>query len=316
MHSPVLVVDDDPVSRARVAFLLRRAGYEVVAVESAEEALQILGHQSFRLIITDWSMPGMEGPTLCARIREREDPHYTYLILLTGRSEKSAITEGLEAGADDYVTKPFDSGELLARLRVGERILTLQDGMMEKERALRELAIRDGLTGVLNRRAIDDALRGAHSYFFRHAKPLSVALLDIDFFKKVNDTYGHQAGDGVLKDVACRVSQAVRSYDSVGRFGGEEFLILLPATLADEGYRVAERIRKVIAETAVDFEALRIPVTVSIGLATAEPGYNGSIESIVEAADASLYEAKRTGRNRVIARILANSTPDLRLVAQ
>ncbi len=300
----VLFVDDDATTRARVGFLLRRNGYDVELANDGERAWQMLKGQHFSLIVTDWAMPNVDGLTLCRRIRAAQFPDYTYIILLTGHSEKTEVTRGLEAGADDYVTKPFDSGELLARVRVGQRILRMQARMQEQQRQLEEQASLDGLTGVLNRRALEHRLQEACSWARRRFMPLSVALLDLDRFKAVNDTYGHQAGDRVLQDIAGRVKAEIRDYDSVGRYGGEEFLLVFGDMSSDAAASASERIRGIIEAEPVAFDGIYIPVTTSIGVATDPVPGASRLKELVAVADGALYEAKRTGRNRVVCRTL------------
>ncbi|MEL6184466.1 MAG: diguanylate cyclase [Myxococcota bacterium] len=296
----ILVVEDDAVTRARLAFLLRKNGYQVDVAEDGDQGWDAFQGDYYPIVLSDWSMPGLSGPELCGRIRAYEGELYTYLILITGKTEKSNIAQGLEAGADDYVTKPFDSGELLARLRTGRRILDLQASMRDAQRQLQELASRDGLTGVLNRRALEERLAELFSYLLRRATPLSLAMLDLDHFKRINDTYGHQAGDDVLREAALRVSGVVREYDAVGRYGGEEFMVLLPDTPADEAGRIAERIRASLCASAVPTrDGSAVEATVSVGVATAGAQFRGNVKDIIESADAALYRAKRGGRNRV-----------------
>ena len=296
----VLIVDDDAVTRAQLRFLLLRNGYDVTVAASGEEAWEKLQQRHFSFCITDWSMPGMNGPDLCRLVRGRFDDEYLYVILLTGMTEKQQVAVGLEAGADDYITKPFDSGELLARLRVGRRILTLQRSMRETERQLRLMAHQDGLTNVMNRRAVDENLAKAVSRLRRSQHPCTIALLDIDFFKRVNDTYGHQAGDAVLKEVASRIRDVLRTNDMIGRYGGEEFIAILESADEASASQIAERIRVAIEEVPVEHAGTDIFVTISIGLCAAPAGYTGASAALVEAADSALYEAKRTGRNRVL----------------
>lgn len=296
----ILVVEDDAVTRARLAFLLRKNGYQVEVTEDGEAGWAAFRAGHFPIVLTDWSMPGLSGPDLVRRIREYDQELYTYLILITGKSDKAHIATGLEAGADDYVTKPFDSGELLARLRTGWRILSLQERMREAQRKLHELASRDGLTGVLNRRALEERLAEAFHFFQRRGPPLSLLMLDLDHFKHINDTYGHQAGDDVLRDAAKRVGQLVREYDFVGRYGGEEFMVVLPDTPADEAAQIAERIRRAVADSPIATrEGGDVHATVSVGVATLGDGFAGQLKDVVEAADGALYVAKREGRNRV-----------------
>ena len=300
----ILVVDDDATTRARLAFLLRRNGFKVELAEDGERAWAILDRHHFPLILTDWAMPRVDGLSLCSRIRAAHFSEYTYIILLTGHTEKSEVARGLEAGADDYITKPFDSGELLARLQVGTRILTMQAQMKSQQRQLEELASLDGLTGVLNRRALEDRLHEAHAQARRRFNPLSVALLDLDRFKQINDTHGHQAGDRVLQEIAARVKDVTREYDSVGRYGGEEFMVILTDASSDAAQVAAERIRRKVADAPVEFDGRWIPVTTSIGLATSLEPDEGQVQALIALADAGLYEAKRKGRNRIVARLL------------
>ncbi|MEM7676734.1 MAG: diguanylate cyclase [Myxococcota bacterium] len=296
----ILVVDDDATTRARLAFLLRRNGFSVELAEDGARACSQLERQHFALILTDWAMPQMDGLALCKRIRGAKYPDYTYIILLTGHSEKSEVTRGLEAGADDYITKPFDSGELLARIRVGQRILGMQKQMKEQQRQLKELASVDGLTGVLNRRELETRLHEHHALAQRRLRPLSVALLDLDRFKAINDTYGPQAGDRVLQEVASRIRDVTRQYDSVGRYGGEEFMVVIAEASAVDARSAADRILRVVEARPVEFQGTQIPVTTSIGLATCRFPQQKTVAELVAAADRALYEAKRLGRNRVI----------------
>lgn len=298
----ILVAEDDAVTRRRLAFLLKKNGYTVDLAEDGETAWRLFQENPYPIVLTDWSMPGMDGPDLCKLIREFEhENEYTYLILITGKTEKSKVAEGLASGADDYVTKPFDSGELLARLRTGQRIISLQSSMREAHRQLQVQASRDGLTGVMNRRALEDRLREVFSYSQRRGASLSVALLDLDYFKAVNDTYGHQVGDDVLKAAASRVQSVIREYDAVGRYGGEEFLVMLPDTSVEEAKMVAERIRKAVEQAEVSSrEQVSVAVTVSVGVATVSGEYREDAKSLVERADNALYQAKKEGRNRVV----------------
>ena len=296
----ILVVEDDNSTRAQLAHLLRKAGYQVEPAADGDHGWQLFRTGAYPIVLTDWSMPGLSGPDLCRRIRGEEGEAYTYVILITGKSEKANIASGLEAGADDYVTKPFDSGELLARVRTGRRILDLQASMREAQRQLQELASRDGLTGVLNRRALEERLVEATKYVQRRGTALSVAMLDLDHFKQINDTYGHQVGDEVLCEAARRVEAHVREYDAVGRYGGEEFVVVLPDTPGAEALQVSERIRAAVAEEPIRCgDGAVVYVTMSIGVATASIPFDGHAKMLVEAADAALYRAKRQGRNRV-----------------
>ena len=280
--------------------LLAQNGFTVATAGNGVEAVARLAEERYQIVLTDWSMPEMDGEALCRWVRQHEGDDYTYLMILTGNDDKAHLRLGFDAGADDYVTKPFDRDELLARLRVGRRILGLQANMRATERRLREIADRDGLTDLLNRRALDARLSEAFSFYQRRGRPLSVGLLDLDHFKAVNDHFGHPAGDAVLVAAARRLSDAVRPYDTVGRYGGEEFLIILPDTVAWSARMVAERIRQVMAETPVAYESASVAITASVGVVSVGAGFHGEPRHLVEAADTALYEAKRQGRNRVV----------------
>ena len=245
-------------------------------------------------------MPNMDGLALCRRIRAAHFPEYTYIILLTGHSDKGQVKRGFEAGADDYVTKPFDSAELMARLRVGLRILSMQTRMHDQQRQLAALANLDGLTGVLNRRALEGRLQEALAQAGRRGHSMSVALLDLDRFKRINDTFGHQAGDQVLKTIATRIREVTRDYDAVGRYGGEEFMVILSDAGYDAALTAAERIRRRVGSTPVDFEGRPIPVTASIGVGTVRRPHEMCRYELVALADSHLYDAKRSGRDCVV----------------
>src|SRR6202167_5736686 len=223
----VLIAEDDAVSRHVLKSFLHKWNYDVTAETDGAAALRILeSDDSPRLAVLDWMMPGMEGVQICQRIRERKKGPYIYLLLLTARSEKRDLLRGLELGADDYLTKPFDSEELRARLLVGERILSLQDDLIAAREELRFRATHDVLTGIFNRGTVMEALQTELSRQVRDQRPCGVILVDIDHFKQVNDTHGHLIGDEVLQVVTRRMKECVRPYDTLGRYGGEEFLII------------------------------------------------------------------------------------------
>src|SRR3984885_3495889 len=248
----VLIAEDDAVSRHVLKSFLHKWNYDVTAETDGAAALRILeSDDSPRLAVLDWMMPGMEGVQICQRIRERKKGPYIYVLLLTARSEKRDLLRGLELGADDYLTKPFDSEELRARLLVGERILSLQDDLIAAREELRFRATHDVLTGIFNRGTVMEALQTELSRQVRERRPCGVILVDIDHFKQVNDTHGHLIGDEVLQVVARRLKQCVRPYDTVGRYGGEEFLII--ASAADERgtLALAEKIRSSLESTPV-----------------------------------------------------------------
>ena len=312
----LLVVDDDPDSRRLLAISLGWAGHQIVEAEDGLEAWEKFQQEPMHLVITDWMMPGLDGMELIARIRANEADGYTYIIMLTALREKPQIVSGLEAGADDYLTKPFDPEELAARVSIGERILKLQASLLDSRRNMETLAMHDTLTGLLNRRAIHDRALAEFNRLQRGTAngPLSVILLDIDHFKDINDTYGHEAGDRALQAVAELLLAHLRSYDGLGRWGGEEFLMLLPGTRLPEACAVAERIRFTLdAARPPLLDGTRVPLSASLGVAAIEgasPEAVGEqwLDVLVRAADRALYQAKSDGRNRVsAAEILAGA---------
>jgi two-component system, cell cycle response regulator len=296
----ILVADDDPVSRKILEVTLRKWGYHVVSAQNGTEAWRVLqADNSLQLVILDWMMPGLSGVDLCRMIRHRHAEPYTYLVLLTSRSNKEDVVEGLAAGADDYLAKPCNQHELEVRLRAGTRILRLQGELVEAREALREQATRDALTGLWNRRSILEILDRELARARREGRPLSLAVSDIDHFKRVNDTYGHLTGDDVLLEVGCRMVASTRRYDSVGRYGGEEFLMVLPGCPLENAVAQAERTRTEIGGLPICTPETEILVTISVGLtgATLRPGETS--QSLIRRADEALYQAKRNGRDRV-----------------
>jgi two-component system cell cycle response regulator len=225
----VLIAEDDMVSRRLLEAMLSRWGYEVVVTRDGLEAWHVLQTANTSLLaILDWIMPGIDGVEVCRRVRQRGQEPYIYLLLLTTKGRKENIIEGLEAGADDYLTKPFDPHELQVRLRAGKRIVTLQAELIEAREALRIQATHDPLTNIWNRRAIIETLSNELARAGREGVPVAVVLADLDYFKRINDTYGHVAGDAVLCEATNRMRASLRTYDTIGRYGGEEFLIILP----------------------------------------------------------------------------------------
>jgi len=295
----VLIAEDDPVSRHLLKSVLAKWDYDVIVLTDGSAALRALeSDDAPRLAILDWMMPGMEGPQICARIRERKNRPYIYVLLLTARSEKRDLLHGLELGADDYLTKPFDSEELRARLLVGERILTLQDDLIAAREELRFRATHDVLTGVANRAAVMDALRGELSRQVREQRSFGVILVDIDHFKNVNDTFGHLCGDEVLRGVTRRMKECVRPYDTLGRYGGEEFLIIASDVDSSGVMALGERIRHLVQSKPVVTQAGEVRVTVSLGAAVSAGARNADPQMLLRLADQALYRAKDNGRNR------------------
>ena len=298
----VLIAEDDPIFRRVLQSWLQKWNYCVTSLENGLDAWNALQQEnSPQMAILDWVMPGLDGIEVCRRIRSHQQAPYKYVLLLTGKESKEDVVAGLDAGADDYLTKPFDVNELRARVRAGKRILELQGELVEAHTKLQFEAAHDHLTGLWNRGAIMDLLQREIQRTVRNGEPMGVIMADLDHFKRINDSYGHQSGDVVLREVAHRLLESVRNYDYVGRYGGEEFLIVLtacaPSALAD----TAERIRIHVSEKTVDTDTGPISVTISIGLAAqhaAGPELTTG-EELVRAADSALYSAKANGRNRV-----------------
>ena len=296
----ILIADDSIVSRHLLEATLRKWGYEVVVACDGEEALnQLQKENAPSLAILDWMMPGLTGLEVCRHIRKRALEPYTYILLLTSKSQKEDLIEGMDAGADDYITKPFDQHELQVRLRAGTRLVDLQAELMAAREALREQATKDSLTHLWNRSSIFDILCRELSRAGRDSKPVGVAMVDLDHFKNVNDNYGHFAGDAVLCEAARRMQNAIRPYDSIGRYGGEEFLILLPGCDEQSSFTQAERLRKQLSQATMSLTDSSLSVTASFGVTTAVPGQPWTPEDLIRKADEALYLAKKLGRNRV-----------------
>jgi diguanylate cyclase (GGDEF)-like protein len=296
----ILIADDSIVSRHLLEATVRSWGYEVIAACDGLEALEVLQQQDApALAILDWMMPGLTGPEVCARIRQRAREPYTYILLLTSKSLKEDLIEGMESGADDYVTKPFDRHELQVRLRAGKRLVDMQAELLTAREALREQATRDSLTHVWNRNSILEILDRELARSARENTPLGVAIVDLDRFKSVNDHHGHLAGDAVLREAARRIQSAMRSYDAIGRYGGEEFLILLPGCDEINSVNQADRLRKQLCNVEMRVSETALPVTASFGVTTAPGAHIHSAENLIRRADEALYLAKKMGRNRV-----------------
>jgi diguanylate cyclase (GGDEF)-like protein len=295
----VLIADDDAISRTLLRSSLSRWGYEVVVAENGAEAWEILADPDPPPIaVLDWVMPGMTGPEVCRRVRETLREPYTYILLLTSKNSKGETVEGLEAGADDYIVKPFDQQELQVRLRAGKRIIDLQMDLLTAREELRERANKDLLTMLPNRPAIAATLEQELSRCHRDRRTVGVILLDIDHFKRINDTYGHFAGDAVLRETAARLRGNMRPYDQVGRYGGEEFLVVLPNCDLEQAGLQAERMRVKLQSTSMIVDGAEMQVSASFGV-TVSDGSERSPDIFVRVADEALYRAKAGGRNRV-----------------
>ena len=295
----VLIAEDDPITRRLLAVHLTKWGHEVIICSDGTEAWDVLTREDApKLAILDWMMPGMDGVTICRKIRHLEKQVYVYIILLTARTEKEDLIEGLEAGADDYIAKPFDAHELKVRVRAGSRIIRLQEDLMNALKASEYQASHDALTSLLNRKAIMEVLEKELARADRDKTPLALIMADLDHFKLVNDSYGHLAGDVVLKETSQRLIDSVRPYDAVGRYGGEEFLIVCPNCDEESSQAIAERLRCVVSEAPLITAEGTFRVTMSFGVAAVRGGSH-SADSITRAADQALYKAKESGRNRV-----------------
>jgi len=299
----VLIADDSATSRRLLQAVLEKWGYEVTPAEDGASAWEVLRQDDPpSLAILDWMMPGLSGPDVCKKVRDLGRTPYTYILLLTSRSQKEDLIEGLTAGADDYVTKPFDNNELRVRLGPARRILELQSALLATQSALHEQATRDSLTGLWNRRAILEMLDRELARAMRDHDSVGVVLGDLDHFKSINDCYGHIAGDATLREVAGQLQYCVRHYDGVGRYGGEEFLIVLPGCDLADSEHTALRMRAGVQRIPASLFGVRREITISFGATAYEGGAPGqpNMESLVRTADEALYRAKEQGRNRVV----------------
>ncbi len=301
----ILIAEDDAVSRLVLSATLKKMGHEVRAASSGSEAWAALDEMHYPLLISDWMMPDMDGLELCRRVRTfhdegRRGAPYTYIILLTALGGKTNYLDAMDAGADDFITKPFDADQLAARLRVAERILALHQ-------TLRAQALIDALTGLSNRGAIMDNLRQEIERAARQNSSVSVILADLDRFKNINDTHGHEAGDDVLCEAARRMKSSLRPYDHIGRYGGEEFLMVVPNCGPTEAAIVAERVRCCLASSPIHAARKELLVTSSIGVCCSNvmtsvdgQSHKPDVAALIRHADEALYRAKDEGRNRVV----------------
>lgn len=295
----VAVVDDDGAIRRLVRLFLKRAGYDVSEFATGTEARQALLTTDWDLAILDRRLPDMDGVELCQELKANPEFKTRYIIMLTGEDEQEDKVEGLDLGADDYMTKPFQYAELLARIRAGKRIVDLQKELVETNKRLERLSITDGLTRLYNHRYFQDELARAFEESQRYGRPLSLAIIDLDFFKKINDTYGHAVGDEVLKGVSHIFNESIRSTDLVARYGGEEFTVMMPETELQDAVVFAEKIRGLVEATPISTQAGPLAVTVSIGTASVPHTSVHAAKELIVAADKALYRAKSSGRNQV-----------------
>ena len=296
----ILIAEDEMMSRKMLQKTLERAGYEVTVVENGRQAAdQLCPADGPRLALLDWVMPELDGPGVCREVRKRKAPSYVYLVLLTSKESKEDVVAGLESGADDYLAKPFDPEELKARLRTGQRILSLEDRLVEAREEMRFQATHDILTTLWNRGVIVNLLGRELTRSRRERVSTSILMCDLDHFKSVNDNYGHLAGDDILKETAKRLLASVRSYDFVGRYGGEEFLVVLNNCNPAYAFARAEEIRKGIAQRSMPSSSGPVSITMSLGLLLSQEWGCRPVEDLLQEADAALYAAKAAGRNCV-----------------
>jgi two-component system cell cycle response regulator len=296
----ILVVEDSAIDRHQISNYLQDFGLDLIVAENGTDAWEVLrGPDAPTLVLLDWILPGIDGIELCRRIRTLgSNGTYIYTVMLTAKNRKKNLLTAMEAGADDYLAKPVDLSELKARILVGKRILDLQQ-------SLRFAATHDFLTGLLNRSEILASLERELSRSQREDKPAGIILADLDHFKEINDTLGHSAGDVVLKEVASRLKSDLRIYDAAGRYGGEEFLLVLPGCDVRIATRRADEIRRLVAKDGIATPSCIVPVTVSMGVAVTNSTPDLTVETLLQHADGALYRAKRAGRNCVEAFSLA-----------
>jgi len=296
----ILVAEDNVVFQRILETSLHAWGYEVLIASDGTEAWKILtGPNAPQLVILDWMMPGLSGLELCKKIRQDMREPYTYVILLTALHGDAELVAGMEAGADDYITKPFKLPELRVRLRAGRRVIELQTDLVQARDALRLKASRDPLTGLWNHEEIFRLLDLELFRAERQNTPVAIVLADLDHFKKINDSFGHLAGDSVLRIVAQKFQALVRPYDAIGRYGGDEFLFVLPGCDRASALGLIERIRANVCAGKLDTSEGQVPVTLSMGLIVYSKQAGGDAKTMLRDADAALYRAKNAGRNRI-----------------
>jgi two-component system, cell cycle response regulator len=294
----ILIADDDELYRHAIERALTRWDYEVVMASDGNSALQILqGPDPPEMAILDWMMPGLNGTDICSRIRRSENDTYVYIVLISVRNQMDQVLAGLQSEADDYLIKPFNFQELRARLQAGKRVVRLQADLAIKNRELSYRATHDSLTDLWNRPGIMDIAGRELAREEREGRRLCLAIADIDHFKEINDRFGHRVGDAILYEAAQRMKSALRSYDFVGRYGGEEFLVIMPGLDENMSINLAERLRMQIG--AIPFYAMGRKISITISLGVTINNELSSLEHLINAADEALYRAKARGRNRV-----------------
>ncbi|MCC6131116.1 MAG: diguanylate cyclase [Acidobacteria bacterium] len=294
----VLVVEDDPVYREQMEIPLRQAGFQVESCPDGQAALERVRVFRPEVVVTDWEMPRLDGLTLCRLIKGIDELRFTHVIILSSRGETASKVAGLDTGADDYLVKPVDPNELVARVRSGLRLVRALSELAAKNELLERLALTDPLTSLPNRRAFEESLSREVSRAQRSGRPLSLLILDLDHFKSINDSFGHGFGDEILVGFARLLARQARRGDMAARIGGEEFAVLLPMTEKIHAITVGERIRRACEGTPLG-RTQQQSVTVSVGAATTKGTAGSSPAELVDEADRALYRAKAEGRNRV-----------------
>jgi len=302
---PILLVEDNHLTQYVLTNSLRKAGNEVVCVENGKKALELMNSQFFPIIIADWIMSDMNGLELCKSIRQNSNnyPGYVYIIFLTIKDTKVDIISGLEAGADDYLTKPVNNGELIARINSGKRILELEKSLKRANEELRILTITDPLTGCYNYRHLMASLPNEIKRARRYNRHLSIVLCEIDHLKKVKDNYGHVMGDLLLKEFSACIRESIRAdVDWVARYGGGEFIIILPETDMNGAIHLSERLRGDLRKKEIKIGEIKIDISASFGISGLDPDTpeeKVSLKTMIELADKYLYQAKQDGGNMI-----------------
>ncbi len=301
---PILVVEDDLVTRRLLVKILLKAGHQVTEAENGRVALQRLEENYFPIIVSDWVMPEVDGLSLCRTVRASFHESYVYIIMLTAKNTKTDIIRGLGAGADDYLTKPFNDAELIARINTGGRIINLERSLKNAYAEIKSLSVRDPLTGCYNRGYLIEKLPHEIKRADRYHRPLSVILCDIDHFKRINDTFGHQAGDLVLAHFVTLIQTHIRrDIDWIARYGGEEFVVVFPETGLQDTFKKADKLREMVCRNALVYHHQTINYSVSLGVSALEcltGAAKRSADHLINLADVCLYKAKKQGRNRVV----------------
>jgi len=295
----LLVIDDDFEFVTMMQLMLSLHGFNIDIAYSGEEGLRKIQGNSYDVVLLDVMMPGMSGFEVCKEIRKIKESTQLPVILLTAKGEKDDIIEGINAGANDYITKPFESEILIAKINALVKLKELQDELEKKNKLLENLAITDGLTGVYNYRFFYQKLKEEFERAKRYETPLACIMMDLDFFKNINDKYGHMVGDTVLIELATKITENIRKNDVFARYGGEEFVLLLPHTSENGAYNEAERIRKAVE----NFHFSHVEegeVKISLGISNYPADYINTPDDLLKCADTALYKAKKSGRNRTV----------------